>query len=152
MIRGIRFEIPNQYGHFLGDVLKPIDMTEYQWKIGQGESYLIINDQLDKDLLKGDVIEGTELKKLIDYNRSYLIFVDLQAFPKGQISPIETYQEFKESPCELVLLVVDTSYVTIYCKNQEAIKLLYENALEHQFDKIEYVTDKNDSNTSIVAW
>ncbi|HDR7244788.1 TPA: DUF2691 family protein, partial [Bacillus mobilis] len=74
---------------------------------------------------------------------------DLKAYPKGEVlEEIETYEEFKESKCELVLLVADCTYVTIYAKDQKAIELMYENARNQGF-YVEYVTDENDGRTRL---
>ena len=154
MRRGISFEIPNEYGSLLGDVLKPIDITAFNWRIGSGESYMVVNDQLDQELFSEDreIIQGVELKSLLETNKYYIIFAELQAFSIEEISHIETFEEFTQSECELVLLVVDCSYVTIYCKNQMAIKLLYKNAINCGFEDVEYITDENDSRTRLSVW
>lgn len=154
MIRGISFQIPNVYGSLLGEVLKPIDVTAFHWRIGSGESYVVVNDQLDKDLFTEgkDIIEGEELKYLLETNKYYIIFADLQAFPKGDIAYIETYEDFIESNCKLVLLVVDCCYVTIYCKTKETNELLYKNAINCKFVDVEYITDMNDTRTGLSAW
>lgn len=153
MKRGISFEIPNERGSFLGEVLKPIDITAFSWQIGSGESYIAakMDDELKEVLFPEDknVIDGAALKDLLENNKYYIIFADLQAYPKGEFSEIETYAEFIESKCELILLVVDCSYVTIYCKNKEAIELLYKNANDCGFEFVEYITDENDTRTSL---
>lgn len=46
MRRGINFEIPNEYGSFLWEVLKPINITEFNWRIECEESYLVEEDKL----------------------------------------------------------------------------------------------------------
>ncbi|MGZ9586697.1 DUF2691 family protein [Paenibacillus marinisediminis] len=154
MRRGISFETPNEYGGLLGEVLKPIDITAFNWRIGSGESYMVVNDQLDKELFSEDrdIIEGAELKNLLETNKYYIIFADLQAFSKDENPHIATYEEFIESNCELVLLVIDCCYVAIYCKNQEAIELIYKNAIDCGFEDVEYITDENDSRTRLSAW
>lgn len=154
MKRGVSFEIPNKYGSLLGEALKPIDITAFSWRIGNGESYIIVNNELDKELFSGDkeVIEGVELRSLLENNKYYVIFADLQAYPKGELSNIETYDEFLKSNCELILLVVDSCYVTIYCKNKGTIELLYKNATDCGFEDVIYITDENDTRTSLSAW
>ncbi|WP_028390963.1 DUF2691 family protein [Bacillus cihuensis] len=154
MQRGISFEIPNKRGTLLGDVLKPIDITTFCWRIGSGESYKVVNGQLNENLFSFEtkVIEGAELKNLIENNIHYIISADLQAYRKGEFSDIRTYEEFIESTCELVLLVVDSCYVSIYCKNKELIEMLYMNASECRFKEIEYITDKNDTRTRLSVW
>ncbi|WP_035432110.1 DUF2691 family protein [Bacillus sp. UNC322MFChir4.1] len=154
MRRGIRFEIPNEYGSLLGEVLKPIDITVFSWRIGDGESYIVENDQLGKELFSEDrdSIDGAELKNLLEGNQYYMIFADLQAYLKGEFSDIDTYEDFIGSKCHLVLLVVDCSYVTIYCKNKKDLELLYDNARDCGFENVEYITDENDTRTRLSVW
>ena len=154
MRRGVSFEIPNEYGRFLRDVLAPIDINAFNWKIGEGESYKAVNDRLDGVLFPDgkDVIAGIDLKTTLEIKDYYVIFANLQAYRSGEIAKIETYDEFMESDCELVLLVVDCSYVTIYCKNQETITSLQENAANNGFDDIKYITDENDARTRLSVW
>ncbi len=122
--------------------------------MGSGESYLVARGGLDEALFPEEpsIVEGSDLKRLFKDNIYYVIFADLKAYPKGEkVVDIETYEEFKESKCELVLLVVDCTYVTIYAKDQEAIKLMYENALNQSF-YVEYITDENDGRTRLSVW
>lgn len=94
-------------------------------------------------------MSGLELKKLIKDNIYYLIFADLKAYPKGEaLEEIETYEEFTESKCEVVVLVADGDYIHIYAKDPKAIELMYENALNQGF-YVEYVTDENDGRTRL---
>ena len=65
-------------------------------------------------------MEGSDLKILFKDNIYYVIFADLKAYSKGEeVVDIETYEAFKESKCELVLLVADCTYVTIYAKRSK---------------------------------
>lgn len=85
MKRGISFEIPNTYGSFLGEILKPIDISNFDWLIGGEESYFIVDDTLGDSLFPDMVIgmNGEELKKIINNNKYYLIFANLKAYPRG---------------------------------------------------------------------
>lgn len=152
MRRGVSFEIPNEYGSLLGDVLKPIDITVFAWQIGGGESYCVNNEQLE-ELFSEDsnMINGAELKCLLEDHTYYMIFADLKAYPNGEFSTIDTYEEFMESQCELVLLVVDCSYVTIYCKNKKDLESLYDHAISCGFENVEYITDENDTRTRLIV-
>ena len=122
--------------------------------IGDGESYLVVDDRLDKEIFSEDkkVIGGDELKNLLENSKYYIIFADLKAYPKDEISNIERYEEFIESKCELVLLVFDSCYVTNYCENKEIIELLHKNAVECGFKDVKYITDENDTRTRLSAW
>ncbi|WP_242309665.1 DUF2691 family protein [Bacillus cereus group sp. BfR-BA-01331] len=151
MKRGITVDIPNEYDNLLWKVLKPIDISSFNWWVGSEESYLVARGGLDEALFPEEpsIVEGSDLKRLFKDNIYYVIFADLKAYPKGEeVVDIETYEEFKESKCELVLLVADCTYVTVYAKDQEAIELMYENAIDQGF-YVEYVTDENDGRTRL---
>lgn len=154
MKRGIFVDIPNEYDNLLWKVLKPIDITSFDWRVENEESYFILPDGLGPELFSEDnkVMSGLEFKKLIKDNIYYLIFADLKAYPKGEVlEEIETYEEFKESKCEVVVLVADGDYIHIYAKGQKAIELMYENAMNQGF-YVEYVTDENDGRTRLSVW
>lgn len=154
MKRGIFVDIPNENDNLLWKVLKPIDITSFDWRVENEESYFILPDGLGTELFSEDnkVMSGLELKKLIKDNIYYLIFADLKAYPKGEeVVDIETYEEFKESKCKVVVLVADGDYIQIYAKNQEEIEMIYENALNQGF-YVEYITDENDGRTRMSVW
>ncbi|WP_395939771.1 DUF2691 family protein [Bacillus sp. 03113] len=143
MKRGINFEIPNEYGTFLGDALKPIDLSDFNWLIGDGESYITVNDQLDEELFLENQLffEGDLLKKRIETNLYYVISADLKAYPKDtNVYDIETYEQFIHSECHLVLLIADCCFTTIYIKDKEALELLFNNAIHCGFKNIQYIT------------
>ncbi|MFK4325953.1 hypothetical protein ABH963_003478 [Bacillus sp. RC55] len=154
MKRGIFVDIPNENDNLLWKVLKPIDITSFDWRVENEESYFILPDGLGTELFSEDnkVMSGLELKKLIKDNIYYLIFADLKAYPKGEeVVDIETYEEFKESKCKIVVLVADGDYIQVYAKNQEEIEMMYENAIDQGF-YVEYVTDENDGRTRMSVW
>lgn len=154
MKRGISFELPNESGFFLADILKPIDMTAFSWRLGSGETYKVGNNEFTENLFLEDakIVEGKLLKKLLENHSYYVIFADLQAHPKGKVTEINTYEEFAKSECELVLLVVDCCYATVYCKSKEKLELLHENAQDCGFENIEIITDENDGSTRLSVW
>lgn len=154
MKRGITVDILDGYDNLLWKVLKPIDITVFDWRVRDEESYLIARGELDEALFPEEpsVVEGLALKKLVKDNIYYLIFADLKAYPKGEIViDIETYEEFKESKCEVVVLAVDAQYIQIYAKDQKSIELMYDNAVNQGF-YVEYITDENDGRTRLSVW
>ena len=147
--------IPNQKGNILSKVLQPINITDFNWSIGNGESYLVVDGKLDEDFFSQDVkvMDGKLLKKNIEDNQYYVILADLKAFPKSEnVTNIETYEDYIKSECQLIMLVVDCSYTTIYCKNKEKLSRLYQNAKDSGFKNVQYITDENDTMTSLTAW
>lgn len=153
-MRGISFEIPNKYGKQLFDILKEVDVSRWDWQIGGGEAYIIENGTLGKDLF-GTItnLTGKELIKLISVNEYYLIFADLKAYMNVESQlKIETYEDFLESDCHFVLLLVDSSYVTIYSKSKSTLQSLYNQAVAAKYKEIEYITDDNDERTTLIAF
>ncbi|WP_055106789.1 DUF2691 family protein [Paenibacillus ihumii] len=155
MTRGVSFAVPNHFGRLLGEMLEALDVSVYDWRIGSGESYLVEAGELGLPLFaeQPDSADGELFKSIIENNEYYLIFADLKAFSKGQnITDIGTYEEFLQSDCQLVLLVVDSVYVTIYCKNKEQLDKLYDHAMEKEFHPVQYITDGNDHRTKLGVW
>lgn len=154
MIRGISFEIPNEYGRFLGQILKPMKVEEYNWWVGGEESYALANGELE-ELFPGLIedMEGRALKDIIENNEYYLIFQDIKAFPlKSKTCEIKTYDDFLNSSCVLALLVIDSSYIAVYCKDPELLEGLYNNAKEQGYLNLKYITNENDFRTRLSVW
>ena len=155
MIRGISFEIPNERGRYLGDILKPIAVEGYNWWVGGEEAYLINGNELENYLFPGliECMEGETLKDIIENNEYYLIFQDLKAFPKSEY-PIEikTFEDFTISKCELTLLLIDSCYIAIYCKDDKKRNELYVNAKKQGYFNLKYITEQNDFRTRLTVW
>ena len=153
-MRGLSFEIPNAYGKYLFEILDGTNIKGFTWKIGDGESYFIENNTLGSPLFPTScVLDGQGLHKEISNEAYYLIFVDLKGFPrKSDVREIATYQEFVESECQFVFLLVDSSYVTIYSKDQITIKQMFSKAITAGYKNIEYITDENDERTTLIAF
>lgn len=118
-----------------------------------GESYFVVDGELDDELFHDyAIVEGTDLAIRLNTNQYYTIFVELQAFPFGKtVNQVKTYEEFVDSGCEFVLLIADNSYVSIYCKNKNTIEKLYFNALKNDFEEVQFITDENDTRTSLTV-
>lgn len=155
MNRGINLLIPNRHGSVLGELLEPFDTAACHWYNGGEEAYFIQNGKLEKPLFQGEIcgMDGALLKEIIDNNEYYVMFADLKAYPKEtSVVNVETYEEFLDSRCQLVLLVSDCEYVSIYCKDQEILERLYNHAISKGFAEVKYVTDDNDSRTGLSVW
>ena len=153
-MRGISFEIPNAYGKYLFEILENIEITEFIWRIGGGEAYYVEPNKLETSLLPtGSIIDGKTLNNIISKKDYYLIFADLKGFTKEEdVREIETYEEFLESNCQFVLLVVDSSWIYIYSKDPTIIKQLHSNAVAAKYENIKYLTDENDTLTTLIAF
>ncbi|ANU23065.1 hypothetical protein BCM40_06645 [Planococcus donghaensis] len=54
MRRGISFEIPNEWGKWLEEVFKPVDISTYYWQVGSRELYTMIDNESEKELFQND--------------------------------------------------------------------------------------------------
>jgi hypothetical protein len=142
---GLSFEIPNKYGTYLFEIIKPLPYAEFQWLIDDDEIYKIINGEfLDEGLFHNtdNVITGNELYKIATSCSQYLIFVTLRAFNKNEnIVPVKNYQEFLDSDCQIILGVYDCSYVMLWCKNNSLISMMFNYIQEKGFDNLQYITE-----------
>ena len=144
--RGIRFVIPNEWASVLNDILEGIDCSKYTWITGSQEVHLKNN----KFLFESEIINGDILEILIKEKEYYPVFLDLEAFSKDEeVHKLNTYQEFEESKCELILRICDCKYVDIYVKNEDFLTIIYNNAVKHSYEGIEYIDSNNDSRTMI---
>lgn len=98
-------------------------------------------------------MNGEELKKIIENDKYYLIFANLKAYPKGaNIKDVISYDEYLSSECQIVLLVIDSVYITVYCKDLEKLEDLYNHIKKQGFESLEYITDENDTRTGLSVW
>lgn len=154
--RGIRCRIPNEHGQILGDLLKPVDLAKYVWKLGNSEAYFIKLKGQFEDFFTNDdyeqAIVGANLEKRFDQELYYTIFVDLQGYPSERFTAITTYEDFVRSDCEIVILLTDSTYLDIYCKDLYLLKELYLHAKNMQFEDLHFLTNENDNRTKMVAF
>ncbi|MBP3951774.1 DUF2691 family protein [Bacillus sp. YZJH907-2] len=144
--------IPAKYGNLLADILVPIDTKQYNWYVATSEC-IVEHISLNEDLLPELQLKGRELDERIKRRPYYINFIDLKAFPVGdEVHDIETYEDFLESKSEVVLLIADTAYTTIYCKDKDTIKKVFENTRNFGFENVEYITDENDSRTRLAVY
>lgn len=141
MNKGISFKIPNEYGSFLNDILKGINIKEYTWKINEDEVYF----NHAEDLFTSEVLEGQKFERLIAFPSYYIVFVKLQAFTNpSNLSLIETYEDFINSDCNILILICDNIFVDIYAKASKDIDTIKKNACNCNFSEIKYITELSD--------
>ncbi|MCY8534360.1 DUF2691 family protein [Bacillus vallismortis] len=76
-----------------------------------------MDEELDNEELFNDyaIVEGTDFANRLETN--------LQAFPFGKtVDQVETYEEFVDSDCELVLLLADSSLLKYIAKTEMPLK------------------------------
>lgn len=142
---GLSFKIPNAYGKYLADILKPLPVNDYQWLIDNDEIHLLKNDEFINEFLfkKEDrLVTGDRLYNIAKSNTYYLVFVTLRAFSKdGQLQRVRTYQEFLDSDCQIAFAVNDCSYVMFWCKDGELASKMYDYTQSKGYKDVEYISE-----------
>ena len=146
MTRGVFFKLTNQFDTILLDILSCVDVENYCWYNVRSENQVWDKTRKER-FLKSDYYSGTALSECIS-NEHYAMFAKLQAyFIDGAFKDIDNYDDFKNSDCQIMLLLYDCDYVEIYAKDKNVIDSFYRNALELECEEAEYITDENDSRT-----
>lgn len=136
---GIRFEIPNSWGNYLGIMLDKVITKNFIWKTFD-EEILLTNE---KDLFDRDIYDDTNFRNIILNSKYYIIHGNILAFKSRNFKIIHNYQEFIESDCEILIVIVDSTFVDIYAKENSILKELERNAIRNNFKNIKYIYDDN---------
>ncbi|PTR88695.1 DUF2691 family protein [Bacillus anthracis] len=122
---GVTFEIPNEYGNYLSDILEPLPTNEFLF---------------DEDR----ILSGEKLYESSKNNTYYMIFVTLRGFFKeGIIKAVSKYNEFLESDCKIILAVYDCSYVVFWCKDSQLISNMYMQAISKGYENVKYISEED---------
>ena len=121
---------------------------EYDFLVKDEE---IISDQLHFDSQKPLT---SVLKEFKDSGESYYVyFIQIQAFPKGTaFSEIRNYQDYLNSSCEFVLMIIDGLYAEFYAKSTDKILKMIQNFEGVKAEKIEIKTDWSDGRERFELW
>ena len=144
MLRGIKFQVPNEWGILIYNILEGIDLKKYIWKIDNDEVYIKDNSENNGFLFPQEKNEfsGEEFIKIISQLPYYTVFVNIQAYlNEKDFVDIESYNVFNKSECELIISVADNIFVNIYAKSESIIEKIKENAILNQYKEIDYITD-----------
>ncbi|MFD0770085.1 DUF2691 family protein [Bacillus sp. CGMCC 1.60114] len=126
---GVYFEVPRgKYNLQIENILELfIKMVNYNWHIDENDVLVKTNNDWDDDYRFLDNKEfetGSKLKeelKGIEY--FYPIFLNLRAYPHEipileiKNTPVHTIQEFLNSKCSLMFVIIDCYEIAIFVKN-----------------------------------
>jgi len=144
---GVNFEIPNEYGKFLEELLIPIPCNNYKWLVDNDEIHVIKdNDSINEFLFKDEerIIGGETLESIAKRETYYMVFLNLWGYNKiGSTKQVHTGKEFLESDCEIILGVYDCSEVIFLCKDKQIVDNMYTHALSKEYSSIEYISKQD---------
>ena len=149
MYRGLSFKIPNQYGKCLLDILQPVDCNKYNWVIDSDQSWIKnMNKKVSAELFFKKRLKGEEIFRIISKEDYYIVSARIGGYSNSEINEnIKTYFGFMNSECEIFILLVDSVYIEIYCKNVLLVESLYSNAKKKKFENLEYIDENNTRTT-----
>ena len=140
MMIGIRFKIPNEYNCFLKQILENMNTQNGVW-------FIKTDDIIKSDgtyLFAKESYMDKEFKSIIGDNNYYLIFADIECYLNHNFTNIYNYQDFLNSDCYLLIIIVDNVFVDIYAKSKEMIDKLKENVIKYNFSDIKIISDLKD--------
>lgn len=136
---GIKFEIPNTYDITLYKILGDIHFHNRIVKIEEEE---VLSDK-GLEFFDKEIYSFSEFEEKIMKTDHYTIFLNLQIYnTENYKSPINDYEQFLNSDCQLVLFITDNVDVEIYSKNEEWLRLIENNVVNFGFKKSELIIDK----------
>ncbi|OCS85535.1 DUF2691 family protein [Caryophanon tenue] len=153
-MRGLTFEINNEYGKCLEEILSGIIEPSWFWSIGPGEAYKCFNNsKLELFPPNNEIMDTKSFMNIITTGKYYLIFSDIKAFPtRESIVEIKTYDDFLKSSCQLALLVIDSVFVSIFVKSEEILCIVYECAKKLAYTNIKFITEDESEHNQLTVW
>lgn len=138
---GIEFEISGEYKNLFKMFFDGVNIEKYKFELTQLDAFYL-------DDKKNAVSLDNTFEELVESKRNYsVIFGNLKVFRKSsKIKKIDTFKDFIDSKCELVMLIVDVYEIEIYFKNNE-LKLKILKNLDNLGIKYKIKTVENDGRT-----
>ena len=140
----IKFEIGNEYNNFLSKIFNHFDEKDYVWEILDSE--VLIN--ADQVLFEKEYYDNDSFKKIINEKKYYIIFLKIKLYKSSvSLKNINKSNEILKSDWELLLDIVDSTYVDVYTKNKTIFDIIYNNAIENNFSNINIIENGDKDNS-----
>ncbi len=135
MLRGVRFT-GNGGGDFFPNLDSLMDVSMYDWYIDDVDlNYLYYRDGR---------YSGLEFQKALS-ELPALSFARVRRYPVGlDVNPIDTYEEYLASSCDVFILFYDGGYYDVYTKEEDLSHRTYQLCVERGYDDVEYIEDGKD--------
>lgn len=153
MTIGLNIKIKNEYGNYLAKIFASIDLSIYMWKIITDDILREENGELKQGLFETDLPNGNSFKNAISRESYYLIFADFKAyFCDVEYEPIQTFEDFMESNCQIVFMCWDSSFVEIYCKDKKILEKIYYNCKGFDCESISDISAEQARGKTLIAF
>ncbi|PJK16545.1 hypothetical protein CQS04_05135 [Chryseomicrobium excrementi] len=152
-MKAIKCELPNDYGYFLSPVMDAFNQESWTWAIEVSEVYQMVDGNM-KDAFRAPTTLSNQqfIKSLADHPH-YLVFAEWKAFPDVEsIRPITNFQEFVSSDCQFIILVVDTSFITVIVKDDSLLANIYNTLLKNGASNLKLLAESEIESTYFTVW
>lgn len=139
---GISFEIPQKTTNTLWLFLNNIEIRNYNWYNIDNQSE-IYDETLNFSFFNKNCYSGEDFFNIIQLNY-FIDFLKIQAYlGSDRYENINSYEDFINSDCQMIILIYDCKYVEIYSKNEMEIYAIYQSAKNNKYMNISYITENN---------
>ncbi|WML58093.1 DUF2691 family protein [Neobacillus sp. PS2-9] len=148
---GVFFIVPQEYEDLkIESILKFINIEDYKWHITTNDVF-VRNDDWKQTFLEGEeVVSGLKLKEELREKDYYPIFLNLRAYPNDlpiqeiHKTPITNLQEFIQSKCVLMLVIIDCGEVGIFVKDPSYLTFLNQDILSKGYEEFRFIKTSED--------
>ena len=139
-MRGISFEV-NDARDFWLCLDRLTDVSAYDWYVD------------DVDLNYYDYPQGRysggSFRRSLDALAA-LSFVRIRRYASGaKIDEIDTYEEFLQSNCDMLILFYDGGFCEVYAKDRDLIAGAAELCDKYNFEHVRYIENRDDERTDM---
>ena len=148
---GVFFIVPQDYDDLkIEYILRFIKIEDYKWHISTND-VMVRNDDWKHTFLEDEeFVSGIKLKEELREKDYYPIFLNLQAYPNDlpiqEIgnTPITNIQEFVQSKCVLMLVIIDCCEVGIFVKDPSYLTFLNQDILSKGYKEFRFIKTSED--------
>ncbi len=143
-MRGLSFGIPDPRGFPLLRIFPDSIVQKYDWYVidSQNDTW---DSRMEHLLFDRTFYDGAAFCETIQQEH-FVIFLKLQAYlSNNPFDEILTYDDFRKSTCQLLLLINDCTQAELYIKDKTVLENIYQQLLHNGFCNVRYIDDFNDA-------
>lgn len=142
MKRGIRFKIPNEHGKIICEILSKDIIREFSWFVEDGEILAMGKDGKYNSVFHKKYWSGEEFLTCVKEQEYYIVNCKIIGFNEVGEEETNTYEKFSKSKSEILLIISDSIFVDIYCKNLNNLEQLFK--INFKRECLEYICEIDD--------
>ncbi len=143
-MRGLSFGISVPRGFPLLKIFPSSIAKKFDWYVidHQNDTW---DSRVERLLFDRSFYAGSAFCETIQQEH-FVIFLKLQAyFSNDPFDEILTYDDFRKSTCQLLLLINDCTQAELYIKDKTVLENIYQQLLRNGFCNVRYIDDSNGS-------